>query len=149
MNLGLTSSGRMRSWALVASLCLNALLMAYLGTTWIERRRAYIVAPSPVRVIELLAKKLPARDRDLLLEVYRRKDARLADAEKRYQSALASMSDQLSLDELNEMNIASALSNLRDRRLAAGDVLIEILQETIPQLSPAGRQVLTQSLRYR
>lgn len=132
---------------LLASLCLNVLLAAYIGTQWAERLRMPLVAAAPTRLMEMIARRLPSADQDALWRVYRSKESEMSEAHAAYRKALAVAADEFARRDLDLEAVRKAVGGARDARLKVGDLTIGVIIEALPQISREGRLDLIGPLR--
>jgi uncharacterized membrane protein len=140
---------RWRNALLLASLCLNILLAAFIFTRWIERGVGPLVAAAPPQLIEFMARRLPAGDADILRRVYRSREEQFTANQREFRLALLTAGKLLSQPQLDVAALRAAVTEARDRRIAIGDLAIETFLETLPQISAEGRRGLTASIRPR
>ena len=140
------SRSRVGAAALLLSLCLNVLLVVYIGAQWFDRIGLPAAAGTP-RLIEMVARRLPAADADVLWRVYRGREAELSSAQTDYRRALAAAAIQLSRAQLDSEASRRSTLEARDKRVRVGDLVIEVVLEALPQMSSEGRAGLVGSLR--
>jgi uncharacterized membrane protein len=140
------SSGWLRG-LLLASLCVNVLLAAFIATRWVEARQ--IIALGPPRLIEIVARRLPGADAEILRRVYRSKDAQFAAGQAEYERALRSAAGLLAAPTPDPAALRAAVMEARDRRVEIGNLAIDTFLEAVPQMSPEGRRALTAGVRGR
>ncbi len=134
---------------LLASLCLNVLLGAFVATRWLEGLRAPLVAASPPQLMELFARRLPAADAEILRHTFRQRQAEFAAGQADYQAALAATAQLVARPQLDAADLRKAVGEARDRRIKLGDLAIEVFLEALPQMSIEGRRGLLARLRPR
>ena len=139
--------GGVRGTLLLASLCLNVLLVTYIGTQWYRTARQILATAAPPYLIEFLASRLPRADADILWRVYRSKEQALAAAQADYRQSLSTARQLLSQPELDAAAFRAAVQEARDKRVKVGDVAIETFLEAMPQMSAEGRRGLAGSIR--
>jgi uncharacterized membrane protein len=147
MMRALTGMSRVGGAILLASLCLNVLLVAYIGTRWVERWRAPAIAAGPARLMEKIAHRLPAADSDVLWRVYRSQQEELTTAQKEFRDALGAAAQLLSAPKLDMDAVRTAIGKARNERIEVGDLTIGVILEALPQMSAEGRQRLISNLR--
>jgi uncharacterized membrane protein len=141
------SGSRTLKGLLLASLCLNVLLGAFIVTRWVEGVRNPMVAASPPQLIEIFARRLPRADADILRRVYRGKEQRFATGQADYQASLAAAALLVAQPQLDGAALRKAVGEARDKRISIGDLAIETLLEALPQMSIEGRRGLLARLR--
>ncbi|HZT47955.1 MAG TPA: periplasmic heavy metal sensor [Hyphomicrobiaceae bacterium] len=134
---------------LLASLCLNVLLGAFVATRWLEGLRAPLAAVSPPQLMEMLARRLPSADADILRRVFRQRQAEFAAGQADYQAALAATAQLVARPQLDADALRKAVREARDKRMKMGDLAVEVLLEALPQMSLEGRRGLLARLRPR
>lgn len=127
---------------LLTSLCLNVALAAYIGAQWMDRWRLPLAAAGPPRLVELIARQLPAADAATLWRVYRSKEADLKVAQGEYREALFAAGNVLAAPQLDLQAARKAMAKARAERIEVGDISIEVFLEALPQISPEGRKQL-------
>ena len=140
---------RARGGLLLASLCLNVLLGAFIVTRWVEGVRNPMVTAAPQQLVELLARRLPRADADILRRVYRGKEQQFAAGQADYQTSLAAAGRLLSEPQLDKAALRSTMTEARDKRIRIGDLAIATFLEALPQMSVEGRRGLVASIRPR
>ena len=143
------AGGRWRNALLLASLCLNILLAAFFLTRWVERVPGPFVASAPPQLIELVARRLPADDADVLRRVYRLREEQFTANQREFRLALLAAGKLLSQPQLDIPALRAAMTEARNKRIAIGDLAIETFLEALPQISAEGRRGLTASIRPR
>lgn len=146
---GRFSMGGWRGWLLLASLCVNVLLVAFVGTQWYKRATSSMLGVGPSRSIEHLARRLPEADREVLRRVSRGKEAALTTAQDEYVRSLRSAVQRLSEPNLDRDAWRAAVMDAREKRMRVGDVFLDIFVEAIPDMSSEGRAKLGKRLRLR
>lgn len=132
---------------LLASLCLNVLLVAYIGTQWFDRWRMPIIVAAPTRLMEAIARRLPSDDADVLWRVYRTREAEVTAAQSDYRAAMTAAGELLAAEPLNMDAVREAIVKARTERIELGDLSIAVVIEALPQISPEGRKKLVSRLR--
>ena len=138
--------GGVRGALLLASLCLNVLLIAYIGTQWYRTARVILATAAPPYLIEFVASRLPRADADILWRVYRSKEQALSAAQADYRQSLSAARQLLSQPELDVAAFRATVQQARDKRLKVGDIAIETFLEALPQMSAEGRRGLAGSI---
>lgn len=142
------SPGWMRA-LLLGSLCLNVLLGAFIATRWVEGMRAPVFTAAPPQLVELVARRLPAADAEILRRVYRSKDAQFSAGQAEYVKALLAAGRLLAEPQVNSAALRNAVMEARANRIRIGDLAIEAFLEAVPQMSAEGRRGLTAGIRVR
>jgi uncharacterized membrane protein len=127
---------------LLMSLCLNVALGTYIGAQWLDRWQMPLVVAGPSRLTELIARRLPAADAEILWRVYRGKEAELKIAQSEYREALFAAGAVLAAPQLDVQATRAAVAKARAERIEVGDISIEVFLEALPQMSPEGRKQL-------
>ena len=140
---------RWRNALLLGSLCLNILLAAFFLTRWAERGPGPFVAAAPPQLIELVARRLPAADAEVLRRVYRLREEQFTANQREFRLALLAAGKLLSQPQLDIAALREAITEARNKRIAIGDLAIETFLEALPQISAEGRRGLTASIRPR
>lgn len=133
--------------AALLSVCLNLVLASYIATQWAERLRAPLAVAAPTRIMEMVSRRLPQADADILWRVYRNREEALSAAQADYRRALANAGGILVRPSLNGDALRAAVSDARNKRVAVGDLAIEVFIEALPQMSEQGRLGLLGALR--
>ena len=141
--------GRGFNILLLGSLCLNVLLGAFVATRWIEGARLPMVAMAPPQLIEIVARRLPSADAEVLQRVYRAREAQFSTSQREYWRALLAAGRLLSEPRLDSGALRAAVMEARNKRVRIGDLAIETFLEALPQMSVEGRRRLTASIRQR
>ena len=137
-----TRLGSPQTILLLVSLCLNVLMGSYIAKQWFEFWSPPITRASPPRLIQLIARRLPAEDAEKLWAVYRAKEPALRISQADYEQALRAAVRLLAQPDLDFSALRRAVMESRDKRIKIGDVVIEIFLDTVPQLSQQGRRDL-------
>lgn len=140
---------RVLAFLLLASLCLNALLAAYVGTQWLKSSRAALITAAPPRLMELVASRLSKSDADVLWKVFRTKEERFTAAQADYKKALHAAVNVLAEPTLDEEALRQRLTDARNKRMVVGDLVIETFSEAMPEISAEGRQSLVKKLNVK
>jgi uncharacterized membrane protein len=149
MTLAIADRGRLWGALLLASLCLNVLLGAFIATRWIELSRAPMITVAPAQLIELVARRLPSADAEVLRRVYRDKAAQFAAEQAEYRRALLAAARLLAEPQLDPAAVRAAVHEARNKRIRIGDLAIDTFLEALPRMSAEGRMGLTRNLRER
>jgi uncharacterized membrane protein len=134
---------------LLASLCLNVLLGAFIATRWLDGVRAPMLAASPPQLMEMLARRLPSADAQILRRAFRQRQAEFAAGQADYLRALGTTAELVARPQLDTDALRKAVSEARDKRMKVGDLAVEVLLEALPQMSLEGRRGLLARLRPR
>lgn len=136
---------------LIASICLNVALASYIAVN--------LQAPEPAtelpllrnaqQLIKTLEDRLPARDAEILHEVYRTRQPELLAARAAYQHARAHVIVVAAQPNLDREQFRAAISDVRDKRIRLGDLVTDIVQDTVERISPETRQKLVDRFRLR
>jgi uncharacterized membrane protein len=135
--------------ALLVSVCLNVLLVTYVGTQWLEQMRPPLATAAPNRLMDMITRRLPSGDAEIFWRVYHSKDKEIAAAQSDYKRALASAADLVAQSEIDWEAVRRAVDEARDRRVKVGNLTISIIMEALPQISAEGRLGLIKPLRRR
>jgi uncharacterized membrane protein len=127
---------------LLASLCLNVALGAYVGAQWREPQWTPRGAGVPTRLIDRVAARLPAADAEILWRIYRGKEAELRPLQQDYVAALLKTLKLTGQPELDKPALRAAIEDARTKRIKIGDLVIETFTEALEQISPEGRRQL-------
>lgn len=133
--------------ALLASLCLNGLFVGYFITVQVERLRPPAVVAGPQRLMELVSRRLPREDAEILWRVFRQREAEIRAAQTIYQGTVAGAGRILEQPTPDAEALRKVILEARDKRVAVGDLAIGVFLEALPQMSLPGRQGLVGSLR--
>ncbi|KIZ42321.1 MULTISPECIES: periplasmic heavy metal sensor [Rhodopseudomonas] len=132
--------------ALLASLCLNVALAAYVSAQWfqspIEPGWTPGGAGMPSRLIERVAARLPKGDADIVWRVYRAKQEEIRPLQADYVQALRETLRLIGQPELDKPALRAAIRNARDKRIKIGDAVIDSFVDTLEQISTPGRRQL-------
>ena len=142
------SSGWLRG-LLLASLCLNVLLGAFMATRWVEGMRLPYLMAGPPQLIERVARRLPAADADILRRIFKARERQLNDSQADYERALVAAGRLLLQTPVDAGALRAAVAEARDKRIRIGDVAIDAFLEALPQMSPEGRRDLTRGIRAK
>lgn len=140
------------SWmrlALLASLCLNVALAAYVGAQWLAPERPLLPAATASRLVEIVAARLPAADAERLRAIYAGKSVALNAAQAEYEEALKHAVDLLAQPTLDAAAFRTAVQSARDKRVVLGDVVIDAVVEAFAEMPARTRQELAGRLRRR
>jgi uncharacterized membrane protein len=144
---GVTWSARGARWILLASLCANVALAAYIGVQWSQPADLPGVA-LPGRMVERLAARLPEPDAAALRQIYRDKQPELQPLQADYLRALLNTMRLARQPELDKEALRAAVRESRDKRVKIGDAMIESFIDALERISPEGRkQLLRGNLR--
>lgn len=142
-------SGRwLRNGLLVASLCLNAILVGYVATVWMKRERPF-EALVGTRIIERVASRLPSTDADILWQAYRSRQSEFSSARADYVQALVKPIRLLREEHLDIDALRKAMSDSRDKRQKVGDLVTETFVDAVAKMSVEGRRKLVGGLALR
>jgi uncharacterized membrane protein len=129
-------------WLLLASLCVNVALVAYVSAYWLQPGWTPGGAGMPTRPIERVAARLPREDADILWRIYRSKEPQILPMQSEYTRSLLQTMQLAGKSELDKPALRAAVKDARDKRLAIGDAVIEIFVEMLEKISPKGRRQL-------
>lgn len=129
-------------WLLLASLCINVALGAYIGAQWLRPQWTPPHAGMPMRLIERVASRLPQADADILWRNFNAKQVTLQPLQRDYVAALRTTLNLAAQPELDKPALRAAVENARDKRSKVGDAMIDAFVETLEQISPEGRRQL-------
>jgi uncharacterized membrane protein len=143
------SQSRVRNALLLGSLCLNVLLVTFIATRWLGAARLPVFATPPPQLMELVARRLPAADADILRRVYKSREAQFAAGQSEYAQLLLAAGKVLSEPQVDAAALRAAVTEARNKRVRIGDLAIETLLEAVPQMSVDGRRGLIAGIRAR
>lgn len=129
-------------WLLLASLCVNVALAAYVSAQWSRPGWTPAGAGMPSRMIERVAARLPKEDADILWQIYRSKEPEMISLQSEYTRSLLRTMRLAGQTEVDKPALRAAVKESRDKRLAIGDAVIETFVEMLEQISPKGRRQL-------
>jgi uncharacterized membrane protein len=136
-----------KAFFLALSLGLNVFFIAYFGTQVWGNSNFLAVTASPPALMSRVADRLPKADSDILWRSYRQAEERIRTAQRTYRVALATAAAQLVRQEIDKDAFAKAVGDAREKRLAVGDLTLEVFVDAFPKMSTEGRrQLLTRSL---
>jgi uncharacterized membrane protein len=128
---------------LLASLCLNVALGAYVAVQWTRPDwTPGVNAGVPMRLIERVAARLPPEDSDILWRNYRAREPQLRPLQQDYVAAMIKTLRLIGQPELDKAALHAAIKDARDKRIKVGDTVIETFVESLEQISPKGRRQL-------
>lgn len=127
---------------LLASLCLNVALGAYVGAQWLQPEWTPNVAGTPVRLIERVATRLPSDDAEILRRNFQARQPALQPLQAAYLAALMKTLRLTGQAELDKPALQAAIKDAREKRIRIGDEVIGTFVETLEQISPKGRRQL-------
>ena len=127
---------------ILASLCLNVVLVSYVGVQWFARSATGLGAAMPLRMIERVAERLPKDDADILWGIYRSREAELLPLQSEYRRALLKAMQVAAQPDLDKPALEAAIRDARDKRLRMGDAVIATFTEMLERISPKGRRQL-------
>ena len=135
------------------SLALNLFLVAFVaGQRWraIQLERlvamppiAAPISPDPEGALGRLAAMLPAADAAILRAAMATRLPTLLAIRRDFAAALEQARAAVARDPVDPAALAAAISAAREQRMRFGPILEALLVETVPQLSPEGRRVLS------
>jgi uncharacterized membrane protein len=131
---------------LIASLALNALLGGYLAVQAYRRYEFMAMAPTPPRLLQIVKRRLPAADQQVLDEAYRAREGRFAVAQAEYEKALNAAIADLTRPDFDEAAFRAAVATAREKRLVTADLTLDTFLDAIVRISPAGRHELVRRL---
>jgi uncharacterized membrane protein len=135
--------------ALLASLCVNALMGGYIAKQWVDASAPLMAASAPPRLIRFIAERLPSADAATLWRAYGVREQALRDAQADYEKSLRRAAGIVAQPDVDAAALRSAVTEAREKRVKVGDIVTEMFLEAVPQLSPQGRQDLVGRLRKR
>ncbi|KPF95303.1 hypothetical protein IP86_19580 [Rhodopseudomonas sp. AAP120] len=127
---------------LLASLCLNVALGAYVGAQWLQPEWALKNAGTPVRLIERVATRLPAEDAEILRRNFQARQPELQPLQEAYVAALMKTLRLTGQTELDKPALQAAIKDAREKRIKIGDQVIDTFVDTLAQISTKGRRQL-------
>ncbi|WP_022723184.1 periplasmic heavy metal sensor [Rhodopseudomonas sp. B29] len=141
IRLGPFTGGRL---LLLASLCLNVALGAYIGAQWAQAEWApkTVATTMPMRLIERVAQRLPPADADILHRIAEAKRPQMQPLQQDYTAALMKTLRLAGQPELDKPALRAAIQDARDKRVKIGDAVIETFVETLEHISAKGRRQL-------
>lgn len=131
-----------RRWLLLASLCINVALVAYVSAQWLRPGWTPGGAGMPTRMIERVAARLPSEDAEILWRIYHSKEPQIVPLQSEYTRSLLRTMQVAGRTELDKAALRAAVKDSRDKRLVIGDAVIETFVEMLEQISPKGRRQL-------
>ncbi|RJF77160.1 periplasmic heavy metal sensor [Rhodopseudomonas palustris] len=139
LRIGSLTGGRL---LLLASLCLNVALGAYVGAQWLQPEWAPNSAGTPIRLIERVATRLPSDDAEILRRNFQARQPQLQPLQAAYMAALMKTLRLTGQAELDKPALQAAIKDAREKRIRIGDEVIDTFVETLEQISPKGRRQL-------
>ena len=132
---------------LFVSVCFNVFAAAYLATQHFGPGPVAISASqAPPALISRVAALLHEPDAAILWQAYGRREAEISAAQADYRTALLAAAAHMPQPQVDAAALRLAVKEARDRRLAVGDLTIEVFLEAFPKLSAKGRQDLLSRL---
>jgi len=134
---------------LLASICLNIALASYVVVSLRAPEPEFPVLRSAQQALSLLEQRLPAGDADVLRETYRTREPELAAARAAYQQARARAVVLAAQHDLDRDAFRAAIKDIREKRIRLGDLVTDIVENTVERLSPETRRKLVDRYRSR
>jgi uncharacterized membrane protein len=128
-----------RTAALLASILMNALLLSYVGGQMAGGSAAGVFRLNPEDRIEMLAKRLPEADADLLRKAYRARGADFANVNSNHEEAVSRVLALMAQPQLDLGALRTELLKARGHRERLNDLLSEILLATIQKMPASSR----------
>lgn len=132
---------------LLASLCLNVALGAYVGVQWSQPEWKPVSVGVPLRMMERVASRLPQADADILRRNFEARQVELRPLQQDYVAALLKTLRLIGQADLDKPALHAAIKDARDKRVRIGDAVIETFVETLEQVSTDGRRQLVRGIR--
>lgn len=128
-------------WVLAVSLAVNVFLVGFIGVqAWrLRHLRASAVVES---VFKQVGERLPPDDRSILRRALQSKAPALIAAGRQSKEALEQVRADVGREPYDDAKVRTDLAAARDARQRMGALVEEILLETLPQLSEAGRKTI-------
>ncbi|WP_322514333.1 periplasmic heavy metal sensor [Rhodopseudomonas palustris] len=139
IRLGPFTGGRL---LLLASLCLNVALGAYVGVQWSQPEWKPASPGMPLRIMERVASRLPEPDAEILRRNFEARQAELRPLQQEYTAALLKTLRLIGQADLDKPALRAAIDDARDKRIKMGNALAETFLETLEQVSAKGRRQL-------
>jgi len=127
---------------LFCSLFLNVVLASYVAVQALVALPQRSPPRGPQQIIARLADRLPPSDAAILREAYLSKEAEILAAEMAGQRARARMTEILGRPELDIDALRAASRDMRAQRNRIGELISEVLDETMQRIAPEARQKL-------
>lgn len=127
---------------LLASLCLNVALGAYVGAQWLQPEWVPKDVVTPVRLIERVASRLPPEDAAILRRNFQARQTEIQPLQQAYVAALMNTLRLTGQTELDKPALEAAVRDAREKRIKIGDAVIDTFVETLEQISTKGRRQL-------
>jgi uncharacterized membrane protein len=134
---------------LLASICLNIALVAYIAVNLQANEPELPALRNAQQLIRALEDRLPARDAEVLREVYRTRQPDVLAARAAYQQARMHAIVVAARRDLDREEFRAAINDVRDKRIRLGDLVTDIVQDTVERISPETRQKLVERFRLR
>ena len=138
----------LRNGLLLASLCLNAVLVGYVATVWVKAERPFEALAGP-RIIERVASRLPVADAEILRQAYRSRQGEFASARADYVQALVKPIRLLREEHLDIDALRQAMSESREKRQKVGGLVTETFVDAAAKMSVEGRRKLVGGIAMR
>ena len=133
--------GRRWPWILlVASLSLNILLAAYVGTLLWRLNMPLVEATNPMRVIGLATRVLPADEASLVERLYLERAPQFLAAEEGVLAARRKVLRLMAEPQLDPVAVRAALEEARAYRRTTSELLFDIVIETLQRMPAERRQ---------
>lgn len=130
-------------WLVLASLCLNAVLIAYVSVQWLDHGVRWPPGVgAPQRMMERVAERLPKDDADLLWSIYHGREAEILSLQAEYRRSLIKAMQVTAQAQLDRKALDAAVQEARDNRIKVGDAVIATFKEMLERISAKGRRQL-------
>lgn len=128
-------------WVLAVSLALNVFLAAFIGVqAWrLHHVRGAMVAES---LFKQIAERLPSEDRAILRRAFLVRAPSLMAAGARSREAMEQVRADIDHVPYDDAKLRADLEAAREPRQRMGQLVEEILLESLPKLSDQGRKVI-------
>lgn len=127
---------------LVASLCVNALLVGYVGVQWLGPPSAFTRALPPETAIVRFAQRLPQDDRAVLLSAFAEREAEFARDRPEFAKVYKRLAAAFSRQEIDAEEVRRAAADLVDLNSRAMRLVTDVFVEAIPKFSPETKRLL-------
>jgi uncharacterized membrane protein len=127
---------------LLASLCLNVALGAYVGVQWSQPDWKPVNGGMPQRLVERIASRLPEPDAEILRRNFEARQPALRPLQQEYVAALLKTLRLIGQPDLDKPALRAAIDDARDKRIQIGHVVADTFVETLEQVSMTGRRQL-------
>ncbi len=137
------NSGPAMRWLVLASLCLNAVLITYVSVQWLDSSPRFPPGMAvPQRMMERVAGRLPKEDAEMLWSIYRGREAEIASLQTEYRRSLIKAMQVAGQTNLDKDALDAAVKQARDDRIKIGDAVIATFKEMLERISTKGRRQL-------